>query len=232
MTLEEIEQKPANTEPPTTVGKVKEPEEPMPPADTTPPAVVEVGWYSDEQGTEMLTADSVVRPGDTVYAVVVFSEAMRYTIANNNTARPALFAAVNDIVIRLRPVPSTASGSAFINESAKMLGKDSDRFVCKMIAGMAGTVSLRIGIATADLAGNTIDTVLTYSPPFAALPEPTEPEQPTGPDQPTEPLTQEEEYRAHYVQYGFSEETIERLVQYHIEGRHLRDAYDRGEISA
>ena len=106
----------------------------------------------------------------------------------------------------------------------------------KMVADMSGTVFLRIGTATADLAGNNIDEAATYSPPFATLPEPTEPvEEPATAEQPTEPeepITPEETYRVHYEQYGFSEETLGRLVQYHIEARKLRDAYDRGEISA
>ena len=76
---------------PTTNGEVKEPEEESTeelkpedpvvepdkpeeePADTTPPTVIEITWYSDEQLT---TVENIVHPGDTVYAVVTFSEAV------------------------------------------------------------------------------------------------------------------------------------------------------------
>ena len=52
--------------------------EQTPPADTTPPTVVEVMWYGDQQLTEVLTTDSEVQSGDTVYTVVRFSEPMMH----------------------------------------------------------------------------------------------------------------------------------------------------------
>ena len=98
--------------------------------------MLEVEWYADEQATEELTADSVVNPGDAFYVVVLFSEAVQYNIANDDTARPALFTIANNVSIRLRVVASVANGNAFRNESAKPFSEYSgrDRFICKMIA--------------------------------------------------------------------------------------------------
>ena len=145
---------------------VKEPEEPR---DITPPTVVEVVWYHDWQMTEQVTDD--VRPGDTVYAVVVFSEAMQHTVADDDSARPALSVVIDDIATHYRMLPH---GVSFKTGEAKPLHDDTDRFICRYTVpeGISGTVALRIESETADTAGNTVLDAEEHIAPFiAAEPE-------------------------------------------------------------
>ena len=187
------------TEPPTIVGEVKQPEEPATeqptepteptvveeptePTDTTPPTVVEVGWYSDSQLTEVITDD--VQPGDTLYTKVVFSEPMQHTVADDNTARPALSVVIDGVATRYRMVAHGASGNAFASGSAKPLHSDTHNFICKYTipTDVSGTVALRIGGATADMAGNTIAEVSEYVPSFVVAEPIVKPTPPTSVD--------------------------------------------------
>ncbi|MDE0399404.1 MAG: hypothetical protein OXL96_16540 [Candidatus Poribacteria bacterium] len=103
-----------------------------PPADTTPPTVVEVGWYSDWQMTQPLTADSAVRPGDTIYTTVVFSEAMQHTIAEDETASPAMFVVLSDRETQYHIKWHTAVGVDFASGDAKPIHNTAtDVYICK-----------------------------------------------------------------------------------------------------
>ena len=167
-----VSEEPADTPPPTTVGDVKQPEEPTdveeptkpteptPPADTTPPMVVDVAWYSDWQLTQAIADD--VRPGDTIYTVVVFSEPMLHSVADDDTARPALSIVIDGVATRYRVA---ASGNTFASGSTKPLHGNTGNFVCKYTipADASGTIALRVGGATADLAGNTVNEVSEHS---------------------------------------------------------------------
>ena len=154
-----VSKEPADTTPPTTVGEVKdpavldEPPEPTPPADMTPPTVVEVAWYSNWQLTQPITDD--VQPGNTIYTVVVFSEPMLHAVADNASARPALSIVIDGMAT---PYRMLTHGVTFQSGEAKPNKSGTDDFVCKYTipADTSGTIALRVGGTTADLAGNTI----------------------------------------------------------------------------
>ena len=156
--------------PPVTMGEVKEPEEkpaepeeeqeetpaeekPEVPADTTPPTVVEVAWYRDWQMTKPLTMDSTVRPGDTIYTVVSFSEPVVHTVADDDTARPALFIVTDGMTTQYRMLQHKVR---FQSGEAKPLRDGTDTYLCKYTipADTVGTLTLRTGDTTADMAGN------------------------------------------------------------------------------
>ena len=185
---EVMDDKPADTTPPTTVGEVKEPEEKpaepteaeqeetpaeeeSAPADTTPPTVVEVAWYRDWQMTELLTADSTVHPGDTVYTVVVFSEPVVHTVAEDKTARPALFIVIDGMEERYKMLPH---GVGFESGEAKPLRGGTEDYLCKYTipADAVGTLALRVGDATVDTAGNTVTEALIHTAPFMVIRRP------------------------------------------------------------
>lgn len=174
----------ADTEPTTTVGEVKEPEEtpatepvateptepeePVPLADTTPPTVVEVAWYSDWQMTQPLTSTSTVRPGDTIYTTVTFSELVTHTIADDETARPALFIVTDSTTTRYKMLPH---GVSFQSGEAKPLHGGTDDYLCKYTvpADIVGTITLRVAVETTDTAGNTVAEESEHIAPFMVI---------------------------------------------------------------
>ena len=176
---------PADTTPPAMVGEVKEDseedlaesevteqEESTPPADTTPPTVVEVSWYGDEQMTAMLTTDSTVRPEDTVYTVVTFSEPMMHIVAQDDTARPALSIVADGKATRYKVLPHEID---LKSGEAQPLHGDTTDYRCKYTipADTVGTLALRIGSTTADTAGNRVTEVSEHIAPFTVtVPEP------------------------------------------------------------
>ena len=129
--------------------------EPKTPADTTPPTVVEVSWYGNEQMTQSLTADSTVHPGDTVYTVVRFSEPVRHVVADDNTSRPALLIVVDGKTRRYQILPH---GVDIQSGEAQSLHGDNTDYLCKYTipADTVGTIALRVGGSTADTAGNRV----------------------------------------------------------------------------
>ena len=182
MIMKPVVSEPTDTTPPTTNGEVKQPEEPgeptkptkpvepaepteepTPPTDTTPPTVVEVAWYSDWQLAEVITSD--VQPGDTIYTKIVFSEAMLHTAAVDKSARPALSIVLDDVATQLRMLKHHA---ALESGEVKPNKNGTDDFVCKYTipADTSGTIALRVGGATADLAGNTVNEVSEHLAPF------------------------------------------------------------------
>ena len=177
---EDPEEKPAEPEEtPATEQPTEDATDPAPPADTTPPTVVEVAWYSDEQMTQPIVDD--VHPGDTVYTVVKFSEPVRHVIASDNTSRPALLIVVDGKTRRYRMLPH---GADIQSGEAKPLHNDTD-YLCKYTipADTVGTLALRVGGSTADTAGNRVTEASVHTAPFSIM-EP-EPEQitltlPTG----------------------------------------------------
>ena len=203
---------PADIEPPTTVGAVKQPEtpaveptneqpepttpeEPTTPTDTIPPTVVEVGWYSDWQLTEALTAASTVRPGNTIYTKVVFSEPVRHIVADDESARPILSFILDGQTIRFHVAAHGVSGDAFQSGTCKPLHDGTDDYLCKVTIPIdtVGTITLRVGNATTDTAGNAVAEASEHPALFTvAEPEPiveppvvTEPEPIAEPSEPT-----------------------------------------------
>ena len=170
---EDLEEKPAEPEKtPATEQPTEEATDPAPPADTTPPTVVEVSWYGDSQRTEPLTADSTVRPGDTVYTVVVFSEPVVHTVADDDTARPALSIVADGMATQYKMLPH---GIRFQSGEAKRLQGGTDDYLCKYTipADTVGTLALRVGGSTADTAGNAVTETSEHTAPFMVTePEP------------------------------------------------------------
>ena len=176
-------------EPTTTVGEVKqekeeptkepaeekkpeEPEskpepEPEEPTDTEPPTVTEVDWYSDRRMEQVLTDDSMVRPGDTVYIVVRFSEPVTHIVAGDETARPALFIEADRVATQYRILPR---GANLQSGEAKPLSGVND-YLCKYTvpADIVGALTLLVGSETADEAGNGIAVDLAYTAPFRVM---------------------------------------------------------------
>ena len=183
--IKPVVSEPADTTPPAMIGDMKKPEEkpavqeetpateqpieeatdPASPADTTPPTVVEVSWYSDWQMEQPLTADSTVPPGDTVYAVVNFSEPVVHAVAEDDTARPALFVVTDSEAMRYKMLPP---GVSFKSGEAKPLYSNAE-YLCKYTipADTVGTLALRIGSATADTAGNRVTEASVHTAPLA-----------------------------------------------------------------
>ena len=152
---------------------------PEKPRDITPPTVVEVSWYHNQQMTKPVMDD--VRPGDTIYTVVTFSEAMQHTVADDDSARPALSVVIDGMTTRYRMLPH---GVSFKAGEAKPLGDGTDGYLCKYTVpeGTSGTVALRIGSETADTAGNTVLDAEEYIAPFIVAEPEVRQEEPTIPE--------------------------------------------------
>ncbi len=150
--------------------EMTEPEtpEPTPPADTTLPMVVEVVWYGDQELTKILTAASKVRPGDTVYTMIKFSELMAHQIADDNTARPTLFTLIDGKARRYQMLPG---GTILQSGEAKPLGGDEAKYLCRYTirTNEIGTIALRVGSATADTAGNRVAEASVHTAPFVVM---------------------------------------------------------------
>ena len=162
------------TEPPTTIGDVKTPEEttepeepaePTPPADTTPPTVTEVGWYSDMQLTQPIT--QAVLPGETIYTKVVFSEPMLHTVADDKTARPDLSFVIDGTATQYHIVAQDASGDDFQSGDCKPLNNDTATYICKYTVpkGEPRTFTLKVNKASVDAAGVAFAADYVHTPP-------------------------------------------------------------------
>ncbi len=163
---------PEQEEAPAAEQPAEEATDPAPPADTTPPTVVDVAWYSDSQRTEPLTVDSTVHPGDTVYTVVVFSEPMVHTVAADDTARPALSIVADGMAMQYKMLPH---GVRFQSGEAKPLQGGTDDYLCKYTipADTVGTLALQVGSATADEVGNRVTEASEHTALFMVVePEP------------------------------------------------------------
>ena len=201
---------PADVEPTTTVGEVKQPEpeaaeatttDPEPttpestePTDTEPPTVTGVAFYSDWQLTEEITA-ARVHPGDTVYTKVVFSEPVQHIVADDETARPALSFVLDGQATRYTIAAHGASGKDFLSGVCKPFGSGVDDYLCKVVipADTTGTFALQVEAETADTAGNAVAEASEHPALFiVAEPEPiveppvvTEPAPIAEPSEPT-----------------------------------------------
>ena len=121
--------------------------------DTTPPEVLAVTWYRDADLVEPVV-DSV-RPEDTVFIRVVFSEPVEHVVANDDTARPTLSIALGDIETQYHV---KAHGENLESGDCKPLNGDTKEYLCKYIipARADGPVTLKVGRATVDTVGNTV----------------------------------------------------------------------------
>lgn len=148
-----------------------EPEEPTPPADTTPPTVVEVAWYSDWQMTEPLTDERIVHPGDTSYTVVTFSEPVMHTVADDETASPAIFVVLDDREVQYRIKRHGASGEGFLSGDAKPLHDGTDDYLCKytVLEDYAGSLSMKVTGASEPFTHTASFTIATPTEPEAGV---------------------------------------------------------------
>ena len=216
--MKPVVSEPADTTPPVAMGEVKkeEPEEepaeegseeePEEPADTTPPTVVEVAWYGDQQLEQPIVDD--VHPGDTVYTVVTFSEPVRHVVADDNTTRPALLIIVDGKTRRYRMLPH---GADLQSGEAQPLHSDNTDYLCKYTipADTVGTLVLRVGSATADKAGNRVTEVSEHIASFVIV-EPVK-ELPVI-IEPVEPIPQKE-----LTPQERAEEIVRRILRLHNE---------------
>ena len=151
---------------PETVGEMKEegvpvakkPEDVVEPKDTVSPVITEVSYYYDEQLSESVT--DIIRPGETVYTKVVFSEPVRQVVADDNTSRPALFVVIDNKAVRYR----TKEREKDLESGDCKPMKGADVYLCRYTIpeDTSGIVALRVGGATADEAGNRVMESVTH----------------------------------------------------------------------
>lgn len=168
---------PATIEPDESDAAKEEPTEQTPPADTESPTVVEVGFYRDWQLTRAITMTDTVRPGDTIFSKVVFSEPVRHSVADDESARPALSFVLDGQATRFRVAAHGAHGEDFLSGDCKPLHDGTDDYICKVTlpADIVGTLALEVGTETADAAGNPAAATV-HTAPFMVEMEPVGPE--------------------------------------------------------
>ena len=143
---------------------------PEAPTDTTPPTVTTVAYYRNWQLTEEFAMTDTVRPGNTIYAKIVFSEPVIHVVSDGNDARPALSFVIDNQAARLHVAAHGASGKEFVSGVCKPLQNGTDDFICKYTVPKSGitTFALRVETATADHNGNAVAEVSTHPLAFAA----------------------------------------------------------------
>lgn len=127
------------------------------------PTVKAVGYYSDWQLTETLSG--TVAPGTTFFVKVVFSEAMKFKAADDNSARPILYYRVGREQVRFKVAEHGASGEDFVSGDAKPLGSGTDDYICKYTVPADATEKFRIEIGkfNADVEGNNLPAYYTHT---------------------------------------------------------------------
>ncbi len=137
-------------------------------ADKTLPTITQVNYYHDSQLTKPITEN--IKPGDTIYTKVVFSEPARHVVADDDTARPALSMVMNHTGIRYRIKAHGARGEDFQSGDCKPLKSGTDDYICKYtLTNAAHTVGLLLGENTTDIAGNAVAEALFYRAPFEVV---------------------------------------------------------------
>ena len=160
------------------VGKMKQPVETdqiaKEPSDTVSPTVVDVGFYRDWQLMHKLTMADAVYPGDTVYITVVFSEPVRHSVADDETARPALSFVLDGQITRFRVAAHGAHGEDFFSGVCKPLHGSVSSYLCKVMVptDISGTLALQVGTGTVDRAGNPVAEATIHTAPFMVELEP------------------------------------------------------------
>jgi hypothetical protein len=135
--------------------------------DTTHPTVIEVGWYRNWQLTQPVI--DVIRPGDTLYTKVVFSERMQHVVDNGESARPVFYIRVGERPLqRYRMQAHWASGETFQSLDAKPLHGGINDYICKyrVPRNAMGTVVLRVGGGTANTTGQRVAAATEHPAPF------------------------------------------------------------------
>ena len=128
------------------------------------PTVQAVGYYNDWQLTEQLSG--TVAPGTTFFVKVVFSEAMKFQAADDNTARPILYYRLGrQEQVRFRIAAHGASGEDFVSGDAKPLGGGTDDYIGKYTVPADATEKFRVEIGrfNADLEGNNLPAYYTHT---------------------------------------------------------------------
>lgn len=163
--------------PPTTIAEVKQPEETEEPmkqsdgaegvaepsdkemvssADTIPPEVVMVQWYSDAELTQPII--DTVYAGEDIYTKIVFSEAMKVVPGNDDQSRPILYYQIGSERARYH----ITTDRVLRNNEAKT--EDDVTFICKnTVPDVTNTVlQIMVGKLSIDQAGNTLSMFYTH----------------------------------------------------------------------
>lgn len=132
--------------------------------DTTPPTVTTVAYYRDWQLTKEFAMTDTIRPGNTIYAKIVFSEPVAHVVSDGSDARPALSFVIDNRAARLQVAAHGASGKVFVSGVCKPLQNGTDDFICKYIVPKKGinTFALRVETATTDRSSNAVAEVSTH----------------------------------------------------------------------
>ncbi len=125
------------------------------PVGATAPSVVEVGYYANPALTRELTPTDRIRPSDTIYTKVVFSEAMQHTVATDDTARPVLFYRIGETEAQYHVLPHRSGDTRFRSGTCKPKGTGTFTFICKysVAADDVGEFTLSVGGLTANAEG-------------------------------------------------------------------------------
>ena len=128
-------------------------------ADTTPPRVVEVGFYHDSYLRRPITSDAV-HAGDTIFTKVVFSKPMQLVPGSGAVARPSLFFVIEGVET---PYRMKERGS-FTSGECKPIRNSRDTYICRYtVRGEAlGTFTLKVGEASVDTAGMALEAAYVH----------------------------------------------------------------------
>ncbi len=176
--VDEVVLEPEKEKPTTTVGEVKKPKDPPvpdPTMDTTPPTVVKVGYFKDEQLNEEIVGE--LQQGDTIFIKVVFSEDMKLVVADDDTARPFLYYQVGGSGnTRFRIAGFGAKGDDFVSGDAKPIGNQKT-YMCKYVTQFEDIRSnFHLGVLqqSVDLAGNYLEKSYQADSVYIRKPDPPE----------------------------------------------------------
>lgn len=129
-----------------TLGVMKMPEmvAAAPSAPQTGFYVKEVGYYADWKLSEPLSG--AVTPGTKVFVKVVFSEPVKFVVADDDSARPILYYRTNKKRLRFRIAQHGASGEDFVSGDAKPWGGGTDDYIGKFVIPEDVTGRFRVEI--------------------------------------------------------------------------------------
>ena len=126
------------------------------------PTVKSVGYYSDWKLSKPIIG--TVKPGKTIFIKVVFSEAMKHTVADDNTARPILYYRTGKTLTRFRIAKHGAKAEDFVSGDAKPWHSGTDDYICKYTVPKeaTGKFVISVGKLNADRDGNTLPAFYTH----------------------------------------------------------------------
>ena len=119
------------------------------------PFVKSVGYYRDWKRTKPLTG--IVKPGATIHIKIVFSEGMKFVVADDKSARPILYHWINGDLTRFNIAPFGAKGENFASGDCKPVGSQAVYFGKYTVkATDFGRFTVAVGKLNTDRQGNTM----------------------------------------------------------------------------